>query len=377
MNIIIGGDFAPTQSNMELFNNGDYNALLGEELLSFWNTADLRILNLETPIVDKKDPISKCGPNHIAPTSTIKGIKALSPSLFTLANNHILDQGIQGLKSTEDILNKFEIPFVGVGENLEDASKPFIFHRDGLKIGIYTCTEHEFSIATESTPGANPFDPLESLDHILALKAECNYVIVLYHGGKEYYRYPSPYLQRVCRKMAIKGADLVLCQHSHCIGCYEEYNGSTLVYGQGNFIFDGSNNEFEKTSLLVNVYIDDLMHVEYIPIMKSKEGIRIADKGVADNILAEFHERSNEILKSGFVKQSYHCFACDNNLFYIRSFAGFGKWLSRIDRRLFMGLLSKQKYNKKKLLIIRNFIECESHRELILAGQPIDQYKEY
>ena len=104
MQLIIGGDLVPTQSNIDLFSNGDVNALFGEELLSLWNAADLRILNLEVPITDKEDPIAKCGPNLIAPTSTMKGIKALNPTLITLANNHILDQGSQGLKSTEDTI---------------------------------------------------------------------------------------------------------------------------------------------------------------------------------------------------------------------------------------------------------------------------------
>lgn len=45
-------------------------------------------------------PIAKCGHNLIAPTSSVNGIKALNPSLLTLANNHILDQEEQGLKLT-------------------------------------------------------------------------------------------------------------------------------------------------------------------------------------------------------------------------------------------------------------------------------------
>ena len=103
MQLIIGGDLVPTQSNIDLFSNGDVNALLGKELLSLWNAADIHILNLEVPITDKEDPIAKCGPNLIAPTSTMKGIKALNPTLISMANNHILDQGIQGLRSTEEL----------------------------------------------------------------------------------------------------------------------------------------------------------------------------------------------------------------------------------------------------------------------------------
>ena len=372
MQLIIGGDLVPTQSNIDLFSNANITELLGEELLSLWNVADMRIFNLEVPITDKENPIAKCGPNLIAPKSTVNGIKALNPSLITLANNHILDQGAQGLKSTQDILNKKEIPFVGVGDNISEASKPYILEKDGFKIGVYACADHEFSIATENTPGANPFDPLESLDHIQNLKAECDYLIVLYHGGKEQYRYPSPYMQKICRKMAQKGADLV-CQHSHCIGCYEDYEGSTIVYGQGNFLFDRSDSEFWKTSLLIKVSINDGLHVDYIPIVKEGNGVRLATDQVAEDILAAYHKRSNEILQDGFVEQRYREFAVDNHLLYVRHFAGFGKWLSMLDRYLLKGMLAKRKYNKKQLLAIQNYIECEAHRELVLAGLKIEE----
>jgi len=368
LNMIIAGDLAPTQSNIDLFNKGDLAVLFGEELLSLWNATDIRILNLEVPLTDKENPIPKCGPNLLAPTSTIKGIKALNPLLISLANNHILDQGEQGLKSTKEILNKSEIPFVGIGENLSEASKPFVFQRVGSTIGIYACAEHEFTIATEDTPGANLFDPLESLDHIQSLKTKCDHLIVLYHGGKEHYRYPSPYLQKICRKMAQKGADLVICQHSHCIGCYEYYDGSTIIYGQGNFLFDHSESEFCMTSLLIKVTVNEGLHVEYIPIVKAGNGVRQAEGLVAENILSTFHHRSSEILQNGFVKQQYLKFAKDNTQSYLRRFSGFGKWLSRIDRRLLNGMLLKRKYDRKHLLAIQNYIECEAHRELVLAG---------
>lgn len=170
MQLLIAGDLVPTKSNLELFNAGDAKSLLGQELYSLWNSADIRIFNLEVPLTDKEEPIPKCGPNLIAPASTINGIISLNPSLITLANNHILDQGEHGLKSTIDILNKNNIPYIGAGDNLFEASKPYIIYKDGLKIGIYNCAEHEFTIVTETTSGANPFDLLESLDHINNLK---------------------------------------------------------------------------------------------------------------------------------------------------------------------------------------------------------------
>lgn len=270
MQLLVAGDLVPTQSNIDLFNKDDTKSLLGEELYSLWDSVDIRIFNLEVPLTDKEEPILKCGPNLIAPTSTINGIKALNPSLIALANNHILDQGEQGLNSTRDILNRNNIPFVGVGDDLSQANKPYIIQQGGLKIGVYNCAEHEFTIATETTSGANPFDPLESLDHIHNLKDKCDYVIVLYHGGKEHYRYPSPYLQKVCRKIAEKGADLVICQHSHCIGCYEQYKNSKIIYGQGNFIFDLSDSKYWQTSLLIKIEIKNGFNIEYVPIVKKE-----------------------------------------------------------------------------------------------------------
>ena len=65
-----------------------------------FENADYRIFNLEIPLTDKESPISKCGPNLIAQISSINGYKAAGVDLFTLANNHVLDQGKVGLKNT-------------------------------------------------------------------------------------------------------------------------------------------------------------------------------------------------------------------------------------------------------------------------------------
>lgn len=368
MRIIIAGDLVPTKQNIDLFYNGNIEELMGSELQSIWETADIRIFNLEVPLVDKERPIDKYGPNLIAPTSTIKGINALNPSLISLANNHILDQDVEGLNVTRDILNNLNIPFVGIGDNLSEASKPYIIKDGGLKIGVYACAEHEFTIATENKPGANPFGPLESLDHIYSLKKECDYVIVLYHGGKEHYRYPSPYLQKVSRKIVEKGADLVVCQHSHCIGCYEEYKDATIVYGQGNFIFNKYDNEFWNNSLLVGVTIEDTVKVDYIPIVTTEIGIRLAQKDEAQEILEGFYERSREILEQDIIEEKYYEFSKDNIDNYLRHFLGFGKWKSRIDRKILKGYLLNKKINKEYLLAIENFTECEAHRELLLRG---------
>ena len=53
------------------------------------------------------------------------------------------------------------------------------------------------------------------------IKKQTDYVICLYHGGVEFYPYPTPEMQARLRRYIYAGADLVVSQHSHCIGCTE------------------------------------------------------------------------------------------------------------------------------------------------------------
>ena len=368
--IIIGGDLVPTESNCELFEDGDAKKLIGEELLDKFNNAEFSIFNLEVPLTDKQHPIAKCGPNLIAPTATIKGLKAINPHFFGLANNHILDQDVEGLESTAKTLDAAGIEYAGIGKNLGEAYKPFIKEIGGRRIGIYCCAEHEFSIATESTPGANPFDPLESLDHVEGLKKEADYVIVLYHGGKEHYRYPSPYLQKVCRRIVDKGANLVVCQHSHCIGCEEQYGGGTIVYGQGNFLFDNSDSEFWQTGLLIG--LSDDLEVSYCPVVKAENTVRLADEEKSKEILDAFYKRSEAIKSHSFVETEYSKFADSFRNTYLGAFFGKKAMFSRIFNKLTRGWMFKamlrHKYTKVSMIQIANYVDCEAHRELMLKG---------
>ncbi len=368
VSICIGGDLGPTESNRGYFENGDIENLVGPELLHCLANADFRVFNLEMPLTDELDPISKWGPNLHAPLATVIGIKALNPSCLGLANNHILDQGEQGLLSTITVLDENNIAHVGAGKNLAVAQAPLILTKDMKKIGIYACAEHEFSIATPINAGANPFDPLESLDHIHMLKRQCDYLVVLYHGGKEHYRYPSPYLQKVCRKICDKGADMVVCQHSHCIGCEEKYHRSTIVYGQGNFIFDRSDNVYRDTSLIIRIELNEAnLKIEYVPVVKNKNTIAKADPKQSDEILNAFYERSSQILQPDFVDKHYQEYARDRFNKYINVLIGDSLFM-RVLKKLLRDKLPRNLYSQQSWLGWENYIMAEAHRELLETG---------
>lgn len=369
--LIIGADIVPTTSNQDIFENAQMEHIIDKDLLEVLRDVDYRIFNLEVPLTDTEAPIKKCGPNLIASTKSVTGLKQLGIDFLTLANNHILDQSEQGLWSTTEQLDKIGIAYAGIGRTPAEAAEPYIVELDDKKVGIYCCAEHEFSIVSDRQAGANSFDPLESLDHIVGLKAKCDYVICLYHGGKEHYRYPSPNLQKTCRKIVEKGADLVICQHTHCVGCEEKWNDGTIVYGQGNFLFDHSDREYWQTSVLVSIDLD-AYSVMYFPILKDGKGVRLADQQVADSILEQMRERSLKIQEKGFVEENYSAFAREMLSSYITSMDSWASsFVFRALNKALRNNLSKRfisrMINKRGLWMINTY-ECEAHRELLLRG---------
>ena len=372
LRLYIGADFVPTDINKSLFEAGNGEALVGKELYEILKQSDLNVFNLEVPLTDAETPIVKFGNNLIAPSKTVHGYKALEPIFLTLANNHSLDQGVEGLTTTLNLLKQHEIAHAGAGANLKEAKKPFIFEKDGVRIGFYLCTENEFTMATCHTMGANPFDVLDSFDEVAALKEQCDHVIVLYHGGKEFYRYPSPMLQRYCRKFVDKGADLVVCQHSHCIGSREDYGKGTIIYGQGNFIFNSEfyiqHKEFVKDSLLINVEATkDSFIVSEVPIRSTEMGTRLATESEADETLTAYKQRSEHIRDAHFVVQAYKDFADTHIKRYLREFIG-RSFIIRAINALFGRKLMQLLLGPTSYLAIQNYLECEAHHELFLRG---------
>jgi len=141
-----------------------------------------------------------------------------------------------------------------------------------------------------------------------------------------------------------KGADLVITQYSHCVGCQEQYKGSTIVYGQGNFIFDHSESEFWKTSILVKVNLENPTSIDYVPVVKEAEKVRLVNRSKANEILYKFQKRSEGKLVLGFVQRNYQDFARESLDRYLRQFAGWGRWISVLDRKVLGGRLLRMKY---------------------------------
>ncbi len=366
MKILVLGDVGASDSNCQAFCNGDAD-LFSPEIQRMCDEADVVLLNLEKPLTDRITQLGKCSPDYVAPTATINGIRLLHPTAVTLANNHIMDQQEQGLHSTIDILTRNSIQYVGVGNNIGEARKGIVIEKGDYKVGIYACCEKEFSFATCDSAGANAFDPLDSLDDISELKEKCEYLIVLFHGGMEGYPYPTPYQQRVCHKMCEKGADLVVCQHSHIIGCEEEYANGRIVYGQGNFLLDETLDESWRTGLIIEIEIDkDEQIINYIPTQTKNHKVIIHPD--SDTIKKAFIERSQKIEKENEVKVLFSDFSRDKLSDYLVKLSGKGRTIQRILRRIGITPYYQKLYSKSAAYRILDYLYCDSHRESIECG---------
>lgn len=307
MKSLLLGDISPTNITSLLFEQKDIETLFGDSI-SLFKDNDINFVNLECVLTDFDKSIKKFGPALKGPCQTADVLKALGVNYCGFSNNHIFDFGIQGIKDTVDALNKAEIRYTGFGENYDDSRKNLIIEKYGEKVCIIAVCEHEYSYALENRMGSRPYDEYDTIDDIRKAKAESDRVIVIYHGGKEYCRYPSPRLHKACHAMVDNGVDVVLCQHSHCIGCYEKYKNSHILYGQGNFHFVKPNNYPDTWNNSLAVKYDTKSNkIDFIPLICTDNGIILANGDKKDGIMNAFEKRNEELI-SGQWRTGWHDF---------------------------------------------------------------------
>ncbi len=301
MKTLFLGDVCPHKSSFDKFKNKEIDRIFGDTLPIF-SGRDFICVNLECALTETRDAIKKFGPALGAPIETAEVLKSVGVSLCALSNNHIFDLGTAGARDTLAALSAVGLDTTGFGENESDARRNYFFEKDGERIAVVAVCEHEYSYALPDRMGARGYDPYETMEDIRAAKAEADRVIVLYHGGKEFSAYPSPRLHKLCRAMVKNGADLVLCQHSHCIGCYEAFEGGHILYGQGNFHFmDPDPHESWYTALAVE-YDTKKNEISFIPIRSTDDDIMLAKGEDRERILADFEKRNGELASGTWIE---------------------------------------------------------------------------
>ena len=213
--ILVTGDFYAGNRTEELIIKEQYSKIFND-FIPLIQESDIAITNLESPITYSKTASSKIGPAMKALPKTIEALKFAGFNLLTLANNHIMDYGFQGLQDTIDICRKNNMDVCGAGKDLQSASQIFYKQVQETTVAIINIAENEFSTTSGEEPGANPLNPVANFYTIQEAKKNADIVFVIIHGGHEMYQLPSPRMKQTYRFFIDSGANAVIGHHTHC-----------------------------------------------------------------------------------------------------------------------------------------------------------------
>ncbi|RNB91261.1 CapA family protein [Brevibacillus fluminis] len=202
---------------------------------------DYTIGNLETPVTKRGMPAANKEFVYKSPPEAIPALKAAGIDLVNLANNHSMDQGVDGLLDTFDALTQNNIAYMGAGPDDDRAYAPIIVERNGIKMAFFGFSRviPEVSwYAGKNMPGvASVYDPARAVAAIRAAKEHADLVIVIPHWGKEREDLPVEHQTTLARAFIDAGANLIVGGHPHVLQGFESYRDKWIAYSTGNFIF--------------------------------------------------------------------------------------------------------------------------------------------
>jgi poly-gamma-glutamate capsule biosynthesis protein CapA/YwtB (metallophosphatase superfamily) len=209
---------------------------------------DILFGNLEVALSVSKKRAKKA---HVigAPPQKAQFLRDAGFDILNVANNHILDLGIEGLQSTLDMLDRCDLRYVGASDIHASPRDTFIC-KAGVNIGFLGYTIGRFRVSKPYQ--INKLKRREVLTDIDRLKQKCDLVVVSLHWGTENVHYPSPDQINLAHELIDRGATLVLGHHPHVVQGIEEYGNGLIAYSLGNFNFDPevSYSKTRKTMIL-------------------------------------------------------------------------------------------------------------------------------
>jgi poly-gamma-glutamate synthesis protein (capsule biosynthesis protein) len=366
--IIIAGDLCPMGQSEELLSTNQVERLF-PGIIQTLQMVDLAIANLECPLTRQTSPIVKSGPHLKADPACANGIRSAGFDVVSLANNHILDMGGGGLADTVAACTGAGLETVGVGDSLAQATRPLLIDVKGMRVAVLAFAETEFSIATPHSSGAWPVDPVNNFYQIKQAGQEAEFVLVMLHGGNEYYELPSPPMVKLCRYFVDVGAHAVVCNHVHVPGGIEVYRGAPIIYSTGNFLFEGEDEvDGWYKGFLVKLAIQPgaVVALQLIPYWQSKDqvGVRLMSHAEQGHFFAHLAEVSSVIADPVALEESWDRFVRSKRVQYLSSALG----LTKVERRLLRsGLWPFWRLRRSAGAGLLNLFACESHRDVMTS----------
>ena len=367
--LLLAGDLYPGGRAEALLKGAAEHGLWGD-LSGEMARHDLCVANLECPLTDNDSPILKSGPSFRADPECAKGIISGGFDAVSLANNHIKDMGEAGVIDSIAACERAGLRTVGAGMNLEEASRPLFVSINGLRVGVLAFAEHEFSTATRGSAGTCPLDLATNFRQIRTVRDQADFVLVIFHGGVEYYSLPTPAMAKRCRFFAEAGADAVVCHHVHVPSGVEIYNNVPIIYSTGNFLFDWwptvGRHRFSGYMVSLDVQGHVVAGVRLIPYYQSIDDCRVRMMADSESeiFLSGIAELSETICDETLLQQKYEHLVQSKRHQYLTA----GLILNRVERRLLkMGIWPFWRTSHKHLARLKNQFSCESHQELMVS----------
>lgn len=208
-----------------------YSDFLADDLQAHFGRDDVIFANLETP-VDPDVPVKRWvyeTMRYNAPTSYLDAWRCAPDAhkVFSLCNNHALDQGLSGLRATRAQLDQragFEA--VGGAGGRDDAR--CVFERDGLRVAVIATTFGVNGAPPAPVPEGVPVhafgDPRAGTDWdavralIDAARADDpDWLVMLPHWGFEYEYWPDAAMRADAYRLIELGVDVVFGSSPHVL----------------------------------------------------------------------------------------------------------------------------------------------------------------
>ncbi len=276
--MLVASDWAPIRA-FEPIVRETPEAIYGD-LLPVLRRADLRIVNCECALTSASAAVWKSGAVFKGEPAHVAGLRAVPFNVACLANNHVLDYGVTGLRETLRVLARAGIRTVGAGLTDRQALAPLSMRVNGQSIHVINISEGEDLTASTGGPGVFGWDVQLAAAQARALKKLGGVVIAIAHCGLEYVPFPPPYVVAAFRTLIEAGADCVIGHHPHVPQGIEWWCGRPIIYSLGNFAFYQPTALFHrKTGFCVSLRCDGgrVTGIELHPYRITDTGLRRLD----------------------------------------------------------------------------------------------------
>lgn len=211
--------------------------VIDKTVADFLAQSDYCVGNIEGPVMSSEYANGKEF-SHFTDSLKAAMLSEMNIKIWSLANNHILDFGDDGVCETLKYAEENGCRVVGAGRSAENASAPIIIEEGG-GVGIISVT---YTSAAPKNGGKcrclNWNDTAGIKKAIAEIKSACRWCVLVVHGGDEFSDMPMPYTREKYLGFLDMGFDIIVGHHPHIVQNYETVNGKLIFYSLGNFIFD-------------------------------------------------------------------------------------------------------------------------------------------